>query len=250
MIAAVRRRIGRRCRAGVVVAPVTAVDRRWSGRSRDAARLERRPSRPAALAKRLLRRAIARSARRPGCCVGRLGRRLRPLGVLAPARAWRCVERRRCAAPRPGRVRAATRASAVLTPQRAICADDPRRRRLPGRRAVRRLPRGRDRPAGLRRPAGGAARRRSTRETAGDAHAYLLVPVALLAAVLALAALRNERRRGSGRSSSRSACSASPSSSSSTCPPGSTPVRRPRASPAPGGPRRRLLRPARRSRRA
>ena len=36
-------------------------------------------------------------------------------------------------------------------------------------------------------------------ETAGQAHAYLLVPVALLAAALALAALRDERRRGLGR---------------------------------------------------
>jgi hypothetical protein len=36
-------------------------------------------------------------------------------------------------------------------------------------------------------------------QTAGHAHAYLLAPVALLAAALALAALRNERRRGLGR---------------------------------------------------
>jgi hypothetical protein len=36
-------------------------------------------------------------------------------------------------------------------------------------------------------------------KTAGEAHAYLLVPVGVLAGVLALAALRNERRRGLGR---------------------------------------------------
>jgi len=35
-------------------------------------------------------------------------------------------------------------------------------------------------------------------ETAGQAHAYLLVPVALLAGLLALAALRNKRRHGLG----------------------------------------------------
>ena len=36
-------------------------------------------------------------------------------------------------------------------------------------------------------------------KTAGQAHAYLLVPVALLAAALALAVLRSPRRRGLGR---------------------------------------------------
>jgi hypothetical protein len=36
-------------------------------------------------------------------------------------------------------------------------------------------------------------------ETAGQAHAYLLIPVALLAAALAVVVLRNERRRGLGR---------------------------------------------------
>ena len=88
------------------------------------------------------------------------GRRLRPLGVLV----LRLLGARR--APRAGAaaigVRAATRASAVLTPERAICAVDRRLAVCLHRLPVRRLPRRRGRPARLRGPAGGARRRRST----------------------------------------------------------------------------------------
>lgn len=126
----------------------------------------------------------------------RAGRRLRPVGVFVLRRlAW--VERRllRGAA---WSARAATRASAVLTPQRAICltivasAGCLIAAQFVEYRAVEI---GQSGYAGL--PAASAPTVGG--ETGGAAHAYLLVPVALLAAALAVAALRNERRRGLGR---------------------------------------------------
>jgi hypothetical protein len=124
------------------------------------------------------------------------GRRLRPVGVLL-FRGLSLLEKRllRAAA---WTQRAATRASAVLSPERAICLTilgsaicliaaqfvDYRAVEIgqPGYAGL---------PAATP-PSVGA-------ETAGEAHAYLLIPVALVAAALALAVLRNGRRRGLGR---------------------------------------------------
>ena len=125
-----------------------------------------------------------------------VGRRLRPVGVFGLRRlAW--LERRLLRATTWAR-RTATRASAVLTPQRAIClvilasAGFLIAAQLVDYRAVEI---GQPGYAGL--PS--AAPPTVAAETAGEAHAYLLIPVALLAGLLGLAALRNERRRGLGR---------------------------------------------------
>ena len=127
---------------------------------------------------------------------GRLARRMRPLGVLLFRLLGR-GERLLLGLARRGRG-AATRASTLLTPWRGIClavlaaAGCLLAAQFVDYRAVEL---GQPGYAGLpaaSAPAVGA-------ETAGQAHAYLLVPVALLAAALALAALRNERRRGLGR---------------------------------------------------
>lgn len=125
-----------------------------------------------------------------------VGRRLRPVCVYLLRRlAW--LERRllRSAA---WAQRAATRASALLTPQRAICltilasAGLLVAAQFVDYRAVEI---GQPSYAGL--PA--AAPPTVGARTAGAAHSYLLIPVALAAAALALAAIRNERRRGVGR---------------------------------------------------
>jgi hypothetical protein len=125
-----------------------------------------------------------------------LGRRLRPLGVFLLRRlAW--LERRLLAASALV-ARAAKRAAAVFSLQRALCllilasaallivAQFVEYRAVeigqPGYAGL---------PAAEPPTVGG--------EKAGEAHAYLLVPLALLAGALALAALRNERRRGLGR---------------------------------------------------
>jgi len=139
---------------------------------------------------------IARSGRAARGLGQRLLRRLRPVGVLI-FRLLALVERRllRAAA---WSARTATRASVVLTPQRAICltivaaAACLIAAQFVDYRAVEIGQLG---YAGL--PAASAPT--AGAETAGEAHAYLLVPVALLAAALALTALRNERRRGVGR---------------------------------------------------
>lgn len=125
-----------------------------------------------------------------------LGRRLRPVGVFVLRRlAW--LERR-LLRTKAWAVRTATRASALFSPQRAICLTILASAALlivaqfTDYRAVEI---GQGGYAGLpaaKAPTVGA-------ETAGEAHAYLLVPLAALAGVLALAALRNERRRGLGR---------------------------------------------------
>jgi hypothetical protein len=124
------------------------------------------------------------------------GRRLRPAGAFLFRRlAW--LERRLLAVAAWAQ-RAASAASAVLTPQRAICLT------IAGAAACliaaqfveyRAVEVGQAGYAGL--PAASAPTVGA--ETAGQAHAYLLIPVALLAAALALAALVNERRRGLGR---------------------------------------------------
>lgn len=136
---------------------------------------------------------IGRSARSAGA---RLGRRLRPVGMVL-FRGLALLERRLLRSAAWAR-RVATRASAVLTPQRAICltvlasAAFLIAAQFAEYRAVEI---GQPGYAGL--PAASAPT--VDAETAGQAHSYLLVPVALLAALLALGALRNERRRGLGR---------------------------------------------------
>jgi len=150
-------------------------------------------------ADRQLRRAwppIARTGRSARATGRRLGRRLRPVGVVL-FRGLSAIEKRLLRAA-SWLLRAATRASGVLTPQRAICltilasAGFLIAAQFIDYRAVEI---GQAAYAGL--PA--AAPPTVDAKTAGDAHAYLLVPVALLAAALALAVLRNERRRGLGR---------------------------------------------------
>lgn len=126
----------------------------------------------------------------------RLARRFRPVGVLI-LRVLALVERwlLRGAARS---LRVATRASAVLTPQRAIClailgaAACLIAAQFIDYRAVEIDQLG---YAGLSAASAPTVDARS----AGQAHAFLLVPVALLAALLALVALRNEGRRGLGR---------------------------------------------------
>lgn len=124
------------------------------------------------------------------------GRRLRPVG----ARLFRIlsVAERRLLRGRDLAARGATRTSAVLTPQRGIClAIVAAATCLIVAQFVeyRAVEIGQPGYAGLP----GATPPTVGTETAGQAHAYLLVPVALLAAALALIALRSERRRGLGR---------------------------------------------------
>ncbi|HMJ73835.1 MAG TPA: hypothetical protein VK471_10780 [Solirubrobacterales bacterium] len=126
----------------------------------------------------------------------RLGHRLRPAGVLL-LRGLALLERWLLRGATRAR-RAATRLSAVLTPQRAICltilgaAACLIAAQFVDYRAVEIDQLG---YAGL--PAASAPT--VDAKTAGQAHAFLLIPVALLAAFLALVALRNEGRRGLGR---------------------------------------------------
>jgi hypothetical protein len=124
------------------------------------------------------------------------GRRLRPIGVFALRRlAW--VERRLLRLAAWAR-RAWARVRAVLTLQRAIClailisAGFLLAAQFFDYRAVEI---GQPGYAGL--PAAEPPTRGA--ETAGEAHSYLLILPALLAGFLAIAVLRNERRRGLGR---------------------------------------------------
>lgn len=141
---------------------------------------------------------------RAGQRVSRIGRRFgrnaakraRPLGVLL----FRLLSRLERGLLRGAALasRAATRASAVLTPQRAICLT------VVGSAVCliaaqfvdyRAVEIGQSGYAGL----SAASAPTVAVERAGEAHAFLLIPVAVLAAVLALAVLRNDRRRGLGR---------------------------------------------------
>jgi hypothetical protein len=179
MIAAARRRIGIAAeRAG-----------KWTRKVDRAAarRLER--ARP-----RLLR--WPHRARQTGLrLAGWLDKRLRPLAVLALrgfSHGERLLRRASTAA-----VRVATRASALLTPQRAICGTilasaiclivsqfvDYRSVEI-GQPAYAGLTAASPPTVGI--------------ERAGEAHSYLLIPIALLAAIAAVLALR-PNRRGLGR---------------------------------------------------
>jgi hypothetical protein len=126
----------------------------------------------------------------------RLGRRLRPVGVIL-LRCLALIERLLLRAASRAR-RAATRASALLTPQRAICltilasAACLFAAQFVHYRAVEIDQLG---YAGL----SAASAPTVDAKTAGQAHAFLLIPVALLAALLALVVMRNESRRSLGR---------------------------------------------------
>jgi hypothetical protein len=146
-----------------------------------------------------LRPVLVRQLKRLRAWVGRtskaLGRRLRPAVVLL-LRLFSRGERllRRAAAIS---VRGATRASAALTPPRAICVVILASAAcLVASQFVTysSVEIGTSAYAGL--PA--AAPPKVGSESAGEAHAYLMIPIALFAAVAAMAALRTERR-GLGR---------------------------------------------------
>jgi len=140
---------------------------------------------------------VGRRVRALGARLGRTAaRRLRPVAVFL-FHAMGRLERLLLALAARAR-RFSTAASAVLTPRRAIClailvaAGCLLAAQFADYRAVEV---GQGAYAGL--PATGAPTVGG--ETAGQAHAYLLVPVALLAGLLALVAARGERRDGVGR---------------------------------------------------
>jgi len=126
----------------------------------------------------------------------RAERLLRPLG----ARLFRllAVFERRLLRARDLAVRIATGASAVITPQRGIClailgaAVSLGVAQFVDYRAVEIGQPGYEGLSAATAPTVGI-------ETAGQAHAYLLLPVALLAAALAIAAMRQQKRPGLGR---------------------------------------------------
>lgn len=124
-----------------------------------------------------------------------VGRRLRPV-VARLFRLLSALERRllRLAA---WAGRAATRASAVLTPRRGICLAI---LAAAACLAIAQFVEYRAVEVGQPGYAGLAAASAPTRgaETAGQAHSYLLLPVALLAAALALVALGRQRRQRLG----------------------------------------------------
>jgi hypothetical protein len=125
-----------------------------------------------------------------------LGRRLRPVGALL-FHLLGAVERELLRA-RGAALRAATRASALLTPQRAICLTVLAAAACLGAAQFvdyRAVEVGGPGYAGLP----GASAPTVAVESAGQAHAYLLLPVAALAAALAVVVLRNDRRRRLGR---------------------------------------------------
>lgn len=162
-------------------------------------RLERLTRRVDRGANRVLTRAwprLARGGRRARALGGRLGRRVRPVGVRV-LRLLSAIEKRLLRLAAWAR-RTATRASALLTPRRAICltvlasAASLIAAQFVDYRAVEI---GQPGYAGL--PSASAPTVGA--QTAGQAHAYLLIPVALLAGALAIVALRNEGRRGLGR---------------------------------------------------
>jgi hypothetical protein len=163
----------------------------WRRRMRPVAVRWEKHVRPVAV--RWARRARAIAAR-----FGRwAGRRARPAAALF-FRGLAAAERHLRAAG-AGAVRAATRASAAITPSRAICG-------VVVASAIclvvaqfidyRSVEIGQPGYASL--PAVTAAPTVSAR-TAGQAHSYLLIPIALLAAGLAVLALRPQRQRGLGR---------------------------------------------------
>ncbi len=151
-------------------------------------------------ADRLLRRAEPAGVRIRSTAVRSArwaGRRARPAAALL----FRgiAIAERHVRAAAASLARAATRASAVVTPDRAVCAVIVASAGcLIASQFIdyRSVEIGQPGYAGL--PAV-AAPPTTDAKTAGAAHSYLLVPIALLAAGLAVAALRPGRRRGLGR---------------------------------------------------
>lgn len=149
---------------------------------------------------RLLQRThpqLVRAGRKGRAVAETAARRARPAGVFLLRRlSWlekRLLRGRDLAA------RAATRASAVLTPQRAVCLAILAAAACLGASQFaeyRAVEVGQPGYAGL---PGGASAPTVGEEDAGAAHAYLLLPVAVLAGLLALVVLRNGARRGLGR---------------------------------------------------
>jgi hypothetical protein len=139
---------------------------------------------------------LARLGRRGRRFASRAARRLRPLAALAfhlLGRLERVLLRARELA-----LRAGTRGSAVLTPERATCLAIVVAAACLGASQFvdyRAVEVGGPGYAGL----SGASAPTVAARTAGEAHAFLLLPVAALAAALALVVLRNGRRRGLGR---------------------------------------------------
>jgi hypothetical protein len=184
MIAAARRRI-----AAPLGAASTAATR-WTRRADRTANRALERAYPALL---IARHRVAAAARAAGAW---LGPRVRPpaawfLRGVAAGERW---ARRACALA----IRAATAASAVVTPIRALAAVivvagaclvvsqfiDYRAVQI-GQPGYANLPDGASPPTA-------AAR------TAGEAHSYLLVPLGALAALIGLACLRRDRRRRAG----------------------------------------------------
>jgi len=140
---------------------------------------------------------LERAGRRGRVVAARAARRARPVGVVF-FRGLSWLEKRLLRAHDLAS-RAATRASAVLTPQRAICLAILAAASCLGIAQFteyRAVELGEPGYAGL---PGGAAAPTTAAENAGAAHAYLLLPVAVAAALLALVVLRNGARRGLGR---------------------------------------------------
>lgn len=164
-----------------------------AGRARAASRRADRA------ANRVLARAwpsLARLGRGGKRFAAQLAQRLRPLAALI-FHLLAALERRLLRV-RDRALRAATRAAAVLTPERAICltilaaAGCLAAAQFVDYRAVEI---GGPGYAGLP----GASAPTVAVRTAGQAHAYLLLAPAAIAAALALVVLRNGRRRGLGR---------------------------------------------------
>jgi hypothetical protein len=159
--------------------------------------LSRRVDRAANLALTWAYSPLSRAGARARALGLRAARRLRP-GVVLLFRGLSWLEKRLLRARDLG-ARAATRASAVLTPERAVCLAILAAAACLGAAQFveyRAVEVGEPGYAGL---PGGAAAPTTAGETAGAAHAYLLLPVAVLAALLALAVLRNGARRRLGR---------------------------------------------------
>jgi hypothetical protein len=163
-----------------------------AGARRLTARLDRAVNRLLVRAWSPLARLARRTANTGRRCVRWIGRRLRPVGVLS-LRLFSLLERRLLRA-RGLAIRTATRVSAVLTPQRAICAVI----LASGACLVasqfvdyRGVEIGQPGYAGLP----GATPPLEGVESAGAAHAYLLAPVGAIAIALGLLAAWTGRRR-------------------------------------------------------
>jgi hypothetical protein len=178
---------------------IAAARRRIDSAASRAASATRKVDRRAIATLEKLRPKAARAASRAratGLRAGRAaGRRLRPVGVLLLrgfSRAERALQRAAALA-----TKTATRASAALTPQRAVCAVVVAAAAcLIAAQFVtyRSVEIGQPGYAGLEATAPPTAGAR----TPFDAHSFVLIPIALLAAAAAVAALRPERR-GLGR---------------------------------------------------